>query len=154
LVRRPRRSRLGPARVALPAGQVADSGVDRSRAAGSCRGQGQRALHSARGHAVTRLTLLYVLTLAAAAGLFLLIRAHGETLSAPKAGPANRAVDRGGANLVDATPYLLLTLAAVIVLGRAIGWLFALVGQPPVIGEVIAGIVLGPSVLGQIVPDG
>src|SRR5262249_12362431 len=26
--------------------------------------------------------------------------------------------------------------------------------QPPVIGEVIAGIVLGPSVLGQIVPDG
>ena len=32
--------------------------------------------------------------------------------------------------------------------------LFAYVGQPPVIGEVVAGILLGPSVLGQIVPDG
>src|SRR5262249_33787115 len=42
----------------------------------------------------------------------------------------------------------------VIVLGRAVGWLFAHVGQPPVIGEVIAGIMLGPSVLGQVVSDG
>jgi Kef-type K+ transport system membrane component KefB len=51
---------------------------------------------------------------------------------------------------VDTTAHLLLTLAAVILLGRAIGWLFAFVGQPPVIGEVIAGMVLGPSLLGKI----
>ncbi len=55
---------------------------------------------------------------------------------------------------MDATAHLLLTLAAVITLGRALGWLFAHVGQPPVIGKVIAGIMLGPSVLGQVVPDG
>jgi Kef-type K+ transport system membrane component KefB len=76
------------------------------------------------------------------------------TLTAPGTGPAVRAVGRDGSSLVDATPYLLLTLAVVIVLGRAIAWVFAHIGQPPVIGEVIAGIVLGPSVLGQIVPDG
>ena len=55
---------------------------------------------------------------------------------------------------MDATAHLLLTLAVVIILGRLVGWVFAHVGQPPVIGEVIAGIMLGPSLLGQIVPDG
>jgi Kef-type K+ transport system membrane component KefB len=55
---------------------------------------------------------------------------------------------------VDTTAHLLLTLAAVIVLGRVIGWLFRHVGQPPVIGEVVAGLMLGPSVLGQVVPGG
>jgi Kef-type K+ transport system membrane component KefB len=53
---------------------------------------------------------------------------------------------------VDTTAHLLLTLAAVIVLGRLVAWLFAYIGQPPVIGEVIAGIMLGPSLLGKIVP--
>jgi Kef-type K+ transport system membrane component KefB len=55
---------------------------------------------------------------------------------------------------VDATAHLLLTLAVVITLGRLLAWLFRHVGQPPVIGEVVAGIVLGPSVFGQIVADG
>ena len=39
-------------------------------------------------------------------------------------------------------------LAAVIVVGQLIGRLFAIVGQPPVIGEVLAGILLGSSLLG------
>lgn len=36
--------------------------------------------------------------------------------------------------------------------GRLLGSLFARVGQPSVIGQVIGGIVLGPSLLGQISP--
>src|SRR5262245_38903562 len=55
---------------------------------------------------------------------------------------------------MDTTAHLLLILAVVIVLGRAVGWLFAHLGQPPVVGEVIAGIMLGPSLLGQLVPGG
>jgi Kef-type K+ transport system membrane component KefB len=55
---------------------------------------------------------------------------------------------------MDTTAHVLLTLAVVIALGQLIGRLFAYVGQPPVIGEVVAGIVLGLSVLGQIVPGG
>jgi Kef-type K+ transport system membrane component KefB len=48
---------------------------------------------------------------------------------------------------------LLLTLAAVLLLGRILGLLFRYVGQPPVIGEVVAGILLGPSVLGVLWPQ-
>jgi Kef-type K+ transport system membrane component KefB len=46
-----------------------------------------------------------------------------------------------------------LALAAVIVLGRLLGFLLRRIGQPPVIGEVVAGILLGPSLLGRIAPD-
>jgi Kef-type K+ transport system membrane component KefB len=47
-------------------------------------------------------------------------------------------------------PQVLLALAAVIVVGRLLGALLSRVGQPPVIGEVIAGIALGPSLLGWL----
>jgi len=40
-------------------------------------------------------------------------------------------------------------VAVVIVVARLAGALFRRIGQPPVIGEVIAGIALGPSVLGS-----
>lgn len=53
---------------------------------------------------------------------------------------------------MDTTAHLLLILATVIVLGRVVGWAFGYIGQPPVIGEVVAGIMLGPSLLGQIAP--
>jgi Kef-type K+ transport system membrane component KefB len=39
-----------------------------------------------------------------------------------------------------------------VALGQLLGRLFRLVGQPPVIGEVLAGILLGPSLLGRISP--
>jgi Kef-type K+ transport system membrane component KefB len=40
-------------------------------------------------------------------------------------------------------------VAVVIVVARIAGALFGRIGQPPVIGEVIAGIALGPSLLGD-----
>jgi Kef-type K+ transport system membrane component KefB len=43
---------------------------------------------------------------------------------------------------------LLVALAAVIVVGQLLARLLARFHQPPVIGEVIAGILLGPSILG------
>jgi len=49
--------------------------------------------------------------------------------------------------------HLLAALAAVVLLGRFLGYLFRGVGQPPVIGEVVAGILLGPSLLGYVWPD-
>ena len=48
---------------------------------------------------------------------------------------------------------LLAALTAVVVVGRLLGRAFRLVRQPPVIGEVIAGILLGPSLLGWLAPD-
>jgi Kef-type K+ transport system membrane component KefB len=49
--------------------------------------------------------------------------------------------------------HLLLALAAVVTAGRVIGAIFRYIGQPPVIGEVVAGILLGPSLLGRISPE-
>jgi Kef-type K+ transport system membrane component KefB len=43
----------------------------------------------------------------------------------------------------------LLGVAVVVLAAALVGRLFARIGQPPVIGEVIAGIALGPSVLGH-----
>ncbi len=48
--------------------------------------------------------------------------------------------------------HLLVALAAVIALGRLLGRLFRYIGQPPVIGEVVAGLMLGPSLLGGLWP--
>lgn len=38
-------------------------------------------------------------------------------------------------------------------MGRALGGILRYVGQPPVIGEVLAGILLGPSLLGILSPE-
>jgi Kef-type K+ transport system membrane component KefB len=53
----------------------------------------------------------------------------------------------------DALGQVLLALTAVVVVGRLLGRVFGAIGQPAVIGEVVGGIVLGPSLLGQIAPD-
>jgi Kef-type K+ transport system membrane component KefB len=49
---------------------------------------------------------------------------------------------------------LLLDLVIVLVLARLLGAGARLVGQPPVIGEILAGILLGPTVLGHLTGDG
>lgn len=49
--------------------------------------------------------------------------------------------------------HILLALAAVIATGRVLGALCRRLGQPPVIGEILAGIALGPSLLGQVAPS-
>ena len=52
----------------------------------------------------------------------------------------------------DVFLHVLATLAAVLALGFVLGRLCQRVGQPAVIGEMIAGILLGPSLLGAISP--
>lgn len=49
--------------------------------------------------------------------------------------------------------HVLLALIVIVLAARAFGFLFARLQQPPVVGEVIAGIVLGPSVLGALAPS-
>jgi Kef-type K+ transport system membrane component KefB len=44
----------------------------------------------------------------------------------------------------------LLSVAVVVLLARLAGGLFERMGQPPVIGEVLVGILLGPSLLGPV----
>jgi len=56
-------------------------------------------------------------------------------------------------NLRSPLAILLLQIVVIIVVARTIGALFRRIGQPPVMGEMIAGIALGPSVLGLLYPQ-
>lgn len=49
---------------------------------------------------------------------------------------------------------LLAQLAAILVVGRALAWVLRRLGQPGVIAEIVAGIALGPSLLGWLAPGG
>lgn len=48
---------------------------------------------------------------------------------------------------------LLIQIAALLILGRLLGRLLRRVGQPMVIAEIVAGILLGPSLLGAVWPE-
>lgn len=52
----------------------------------------------------------------------------------------------------DVLFHVLLALVVIVAAARACGALVARLHQPPVMGEVLAGILLGPSLLGQISP--
>jgi len=48
-------------------------------------------------------------------------------------------------------PALLLALAVIVAAARLLGWLAHRLGQPAVIGEIVAGILLGPTLAGGVV---
>jgi Kef-type K+ transport system membrane component KefB len=48
---------------------------------------------------------------------------------------------------------IILQVAVIIVVARLTGLLFRKIDQPIVMGEIVAGIILGPSVLGIVSPD-
>lgn len=96
----------------------------------------------------------YVLMLACGVGLFFAIRWIGEGLLAPAPPPEALRLSRpAAAGQVDVVFHVLATLASVVGLGHLLGRVFVRLGQPPVIGEVVAGIMLGPSLLGAISPE-
>jgi Kef-type K+ transport system membrane component KefB len=55
-------------------------------------------------------------------------------------------------NLQQPLSILLLQVIVIIVAARLLGTLFFKMGQPAVIGEIVAGIILGPSLLGMLFP--
>ncbi len=56
-------------------------------------------------------------------------------------------------NLTHPLAILLAQIVTIILVARLFGWLFQKIGQPTVIGEIIAGIVLGPSLVGLYFPE-
>jgi Kef-type K+ transport system membrane component KefB len=53
----------------------------------------------------------------------------------------------------DLTLLFFLQLLIILIVCRVVGYLGTKIGQPQVVGEIIAGIVLGPSLFGLIAPD-
>jgi hypothetical protein len=100
-----------------------------------------------------RILVGYALMIGGTVLLFWLIRGVGMGRAAPPlpAGQARFGAARA-ASSADALLHVLLALVVVIVVARALGSLFKHLQQPPVVGEIIAGILLGPSLLGRIAP--
>jgi Kef-type K+ transport system membrane component KefB len=68
-------------------------------------------------------------------------------------GPATAAAAKSFAP-GDYSIHFFLQLAVILVTCRVVGWLAQrFLGQPQVVGEMIAGVVLGPSLLGLFFPD-
>ncbi len=100
----------------------------------------------------TRAAAVYGLMIGTLVLLYLWIRSYGETLGAPA--PAGSNIFGSAASRASQGDLLhvLLALVVVIATARAMGWIFRSANQPPVVGEILAGIVLGPSLLGRLAP--
>jgi Kef-type K+ transport system membrane component KefB len=86
-------------------------------------------------------------------GLIVAVLSVGGRLSPDAAGAVNSASPATAAPHLDALYHVLLALVLILLLGRWLGKLFVHFGQPRVIGEMVAGIMLGPSLLGHFWPE-
>lgn len=100
--------------------------------------------------AASRTALACGLMIAATLAIFLAVDRLGAGLVAPP--PASSPLLRSTPRAEMLGP-VLLALVVVILAARAVSALFGWLRQPPVIGEVIAGILLGPSLLGRLAPE-
>jgi Kef-type K+ transport system membrane component KefB len=96
--------------------------------------------------------LLYAAMIAAAAGLFWVIRSAGDLLLAPASTGLLRFGVPAPAQARGVLSHILLALVAILIFARVLGSAFRRMSQPQVMGEMIAGILLGPSFLGRISP--
>src|SRR5262249_17603559 len=48
---------------------------------------------------------------------------------------------------------LFIQFAVILAVCRALGWAFARIRQPPVVAEMVAGFLLGPSLFGAVAPN-
>lgn len=99
------------------------------------------------------------LILVSLAGLSILLSV-GSRLQEPAAvapsgtgaGEAGGTLEALQAHLREPLSLLLLQVIVIVIAARLMGVLFARIKQPPVIGEMLAGILLGPSLLGMVSP--
>jgi len=87
-------------------------------------------------------------------------RAHQSAVPAPETTPSSQKPEAAASssgrgwleNFHHPLSVLLLQVIVIIAAARAVGFLFLKIGQPAVIGEMVAGIFLGPSLLGMLSP--
>lgn len=106
--------------------------------------------------------LFYVITIAAFSALIYLFLNHGRSLEANKvthfvpqltASTWDQFKDTYFHNLTHPLAILLLQIITIILVARAFGFLCKKIKQPTVIGEIAAGIFLGPSFLKSWSPE-
>lgn len=52
-----------------------------------------------------------------------------------------------------ATEQLFVSIIIILVAARVLGEVFQRIGQPPLVGELLAGLIIGPSILGLVLPN-
>jgi Kef-type K+ transport system membrane component KefB len=111
--------------------------------------------------------VFYILTILVFGGLMYWVTTLGANLETEKVAEAAQQAMQGkeaqpafqifsstfNHNLVHPLAILILQIISIIVVSRIFGFIFNKIGQPTVIGEIIAGIVLGPSLLGVFFPE-
>ncbi len=109
----------------------------------------------------TRSLLFYVLMLAVFGIIIYQILQRGRVIEKTVSHPASGKPSGSGFGLFSNTfthniqaplPVLLLQIIVIVLFARVFGFLFKKIRQPAVIGETVAGIVLGPSLLGLLFP--
>lgn len=95
---------------------------------------------------------LGLVTAAVVGTLGILSLGRGRPGPPPAPTPAAGASPHPGAHAGSVVWKLLAASAVIIVASRLVGALFRKMGQPHVIGEIVAGILLGPSLLGAVWP--
>lgn len=80
------------------------------------------------------------------------IQEHIQRVST-KANIWNQFSDTISHNAQHPLSLLLFQIIIILIVAHTLGWLSTKIGQPKVIGEMIAGIILGPSFFGMYFPD-
>ncbi len=94
----------------------------------------------------------YLALLGAGLAVFFAVRHSGAQLVAPAALSPERFGDTGGSAHLDLLLHVLVALIAIVGAARVVGRVARVFGQPAVVGEILAGLLLGPSFLGRIAP--
>jgi Kef-type K+ transport system membrane component KefB len=76
-----------------------------------------------------------------------------EPTAVPQASPFSIFRESFSHHLVNPLAILILQIISIILVSRVFGFIFHKIGQPTVIGEIVAGIILGPSVVGLFFPE-
>ena len=78
-----------------------------------------------------------------------------ETIVKPVSDTSQWAIflENFGESFLNPFTILLAQIITIIIVARLCGFLFKKIGQPAVIGEILAGIILGPSLLGNFFPQ-
>ena len=106
---------------------------------------------------VKRLSVFYVGMVVVAIGLILLLLQAGAVLPSPEGvpvvTPGEPTAEGIAANLQSPLSHLFIQLLVIIVVSRLMGTAVRQLGQPEVVGEMAAGIFLGPSLFGLLAPS-
>ena len=99
-----------------------------------------------------KLPLFYVLTLVVAGAAILGVIRLGSSLPPPESSASGTLAPVAAAGATDPLSHLFIQLLVIIAVSRLMGKAFRWIGQPAVVGEMAAGIVLGPSLFAVVAP--